>query len=638
MTDIKRPNYFTSQFLVEKDFDDEQAYHLNARRRHNRLLHTSGVVANLDVTRVGGRQVQVSAGTAIDNNGREIVLNDPVVYTLGTGSSGSDVYLTIAYQELFDPADRFIPSGLDDFTRTTERPLLQDSVTVPPADGSVIVLARIRLNNTAAIEANGSIDTTVRTLASASVAPKAITTEQLADGAVTLGKLADEVKPLSVQKSDSITVVTDTTLKQITIGETHSARTDNPHGTTAAQIDNQGGVNRLVAQINAGTGIITRPHVASAIVSGVVTFENLSINEEMFSNIIDPGFGPSAVSVQLAIDDVPTTNPFPRTSAGDTNYARTVQLRSEVDRSTGGFRIFASRSNGLTASVAVRWYAFTPIAGAVGTVGVGVAVSPATVQLLGSATQVFTAQVSNTNSTGVTWSITEGQGQNAGGTLTVSGNSATYTPPVNDGKYHVRATSTVDSTKFGSAEVNVFVGVTVLLSQTTATVVAGTKLTRLGATVVNTGNTAVNWSIQEGATGGSLSATTGANVDYTAPIGPNAPGKYHVVATSAADSTKKATCEVTVVLPVTIALNQTEFSSGGFDTTITLTATVSNTADQGVTWSIQEGIVGGSLSASSGTSVVYTAPGGLDTGPFHVIATSHADPTKTATCTVTQFF
>src|SRR5512143_1779788 len=147
MTDIKRPNYFTSQFLVEKDFDDEQAYHLNARRRHNRLLHTSGVVANLDVTRVGARQVQVSAGTAIDNNGREIVLNDPVVYTLGTGSSGSDVYLTIAYQELFDPADRFIPSGLDDFTRTTERPLLQDSVTVPPADGSVIVLARIHLNN-----------------------------------------------------------------------------------------------------------------------------------------------------------------------------------------------------------------------------------------------------------------------------------------------------------------------------------------------------------------------------------------------------------------------------------------------------------------------------------------------------------
>jgi hypothetical protein len=633
MTDIKRPNYFTSQFLVEKDFDDEQAYHLNSRRRHNRLLHTSGVVDGLGVTVVGGRTVQVSTGTAIDNNGREIVLNDPVVYTLGTGGGGSDVYLTIAYQELFDPADRFIPSGLDDFTRTTERPLLQDSTTVPAADGSVIVLARIHLNNAAAIESNGSIDPTVRTLASAKVALKAITTEQLADGAVTLGKLADEVKPLSVQRSDSITVATDTTLRQITIGETHSARTDNPHGTTAAQIDNQGGVNQLAAQINAGTGIITRSHVASAIVSGVVTFENLTVNEEMVSNIIDPGFGPGAVSVQLAIDDVPTTNPFPRTSAGDTNYARTVQLRSEVDRSTGGFRIFASRSSGSTASVAVRWYAFTPIAGAVGTVGVGVVVSPATVPLSGSATQVFTAQVNNTNSTGVTWSITEGQGQTAGGTLSVSGNSATYTPPVIDGKYHVVATSTADSAKTGTAEVNVVVGITVLLSRTTATVVAGTKLTQLGATVFNTANKAVSWSIQEGTTGGSLSATTGASVDYTAPT---APGKYHVVATSAVDSTKNASCEITVVLPVTITLNQTSVFMGPAES-VTLTATVSNTADKGVTWSIQESGEG-SLSASSGTSVVYTAPGTLETGPFHVIATSHADPTKTATCTITVFF
>ena len=83
MTEIKRPNYFTAQFLVEKDFTDEQAYHLTSRRRHNRVSHTSGVADGLAVTLVSGNQVQVAPGMAIDQDGREIVLDDPVTYSLG---------------------------------------------------------------------------------------------------------------------------------------------------------------------------------------------------------------------------------------------------------------------------------------------------------------------------------------------------------------------------------------------------------------------------------------------------------------------------------------------------------------------------------------------------------------------------
>src|SRR5512143_1280417 len=142
MAEIKRPNYFTSQFLVEKDFNDEQSYHLNSRRRHNRVLHSSGVVDGLGVTFVVGTQITVVAATAIDKDGREIVLADPQVYTLAPrGIGGRDVYLTIAYQELFDPADQD-SQEVNEFTRITERPLLQDSTAVPPTDGSVIVLAR----------------------------------------------------------------------------------------------------------------------------------------------------------------------------------------------------------------------------------------------------------------------------------------------------------------------------------------------------------------------------------------------------------------------------------------------------------------------------------------------------------------
>src|SRR2546423_12577366 len=72
--EIKRTNYFTSQFLVEADFKDEQAYHLEMRRLHNRALHVWGVVDGLTVSKTGAREVTVSEGMVIDGQGREIVL------------------------------------------------------------------------------------------------------------------------------------------------------------------------------------------------------------------------------------------------------------------------------------------------------------------------------------------------------------------------------------------------------------------------------------------------------------------------------------------------------------------------------------------------------------------------------------
>lgn len=361
MADIKRPNYFTGQFLVASDLDAEQSYHLGSHRRHDRTLHASGVVEGLDVTLVSGTQIRVGPGTAIDRDGREIVLVDPRTYTLASASVGADVHLTIAYQEVFDPADQYTQTGLNEFTRTTERPLLQDGTALPPTDGSVIVLARIRLSNLGAIESNASIDTSVRSLAGATIAVRAVTTVQLADGAVTLPKLAPEVQPLSVEGANAIRVTTDAAAKRITVGETHSARTDNPHATTAAQVDAQGGANRLVAQINAGTGVIARGRVESAIVSGVVTFEQVPFSSnEVVSDEIDPGFGPGPVNVAFALEDVPVLGSTMRADAG---FGRTLILRSEVNRATGRFRVFATRTSGSTTEqVRVRWFASGPAA------------------------------------------------------------------------------------------------------------------------------------------------------------------------------------------------------------------------------------------------------------------------------------
>jgi len=69
----------------------------------------------------------------------------------------------------------------------------------------------------------------------------------------------------------------------------------------------------------------------------------------------------------------------------------------------------------------------------------------------------------------------------------------------------------------------------------------------------------------------------------------------------------------------TIGINQTQ----------TFAASVTNSQNQRVSWSIQEGATAGSIT----TAGIYTAPGSA--GTYHVIATSEADPTKKGSALVT---
>src|SRR2546430_1625622 len=63
---------------------------------------------------------------------------------------------------------------------------------------------------------------------------------------------------------------------------------------------------------------------------------------------------------------------------------------------------------------------------------------------------------------------------------------------------------------------------------------------------------------------------------------------------------------------------------------IHLSAEVTGAADPAVFWSVRDRANGGSVDATG----VYTAP--PTTGTFHVIATSHADPSRTVTVTVAE--
>jgi len=142
----KRPNYFRSQFLVVRDFQDEQRYNAESLQRHNRLMHDWGVRDGLQVTKSGDNYV-VTPGSAIDSLGREIVLEDKDERTITAAkvqaTRGTDPYVsvTIKFKEVpsKDQDDQYPPNGKAEYvTRMVQAPDIDVTKT---RASDVIILA-----------------------------------------------------------------------------------------------------------------------------------------------------------------------------------------------------------------------------------------------------------------------------------------------------------------------------------------------------------------------------------------------------------------------------------------------------------------------------------------------------------------
>jgi hypothetical protein len=111
---------------------------------------------------------------------------------------------------------------------------------------------------------------------------------------------------------------------------------------------------------------------------------------------------------------------------------------------------------------------------------VAVAVAPTSASVNGCQTASFTASVTGTSNTAVTWSVLEGS---SGGTVSASG---VYTAPRTAGTYHVVATSAADGSRTASVPVAVASKVlSVAVSPGTLTLAGGAS-GALAATVTTT--------------------------------------------------------------------------------------------------------------------------------------------------------
>ncbi len=158
------------------------------------------------------------------------------------------------------------------------------------------------------------------------------------------------------------------------------------------------------------------------------------------------------------------------------------------------------------------------------------------------------------------------------------------------------------------------------------------------ANVTNAKNTAVIWNLSGIGCAGSACGTITPQGLYTAPSAVTNPLSVTVTAISVADNTKSASVTVTVpsstifVQPVKPA-----YARVLVNRTKQFTAKVTGTTDTAVTWSISgEGCVSNTACGKIDSTGLYTAPSVVPSpSTFRITATSVADPSKTASATVT---
>ena len=149
----KRVRYFDGQFLHDQDFIDEQKYHLDRQRRPQRLLHSQGICEGLTVTLDDSSDpplAMVTVGTAIDVQGRQIVLAEDRLVDVGTYRNQT-VYLVIYYPE-HEPSCDLADCGTPEDMRWWEQPVcdvIPDNETLLSHQ---IVLAKLQLSDSGSID------------------------------------------------------------------------------------------------------------------------------------------------------------------------------------------------------------------------------------------------------------------------------------------------------------------------------------------------------------------------------------------------------------------------------------------------------------------------------------------------------
>ena len=268
---------------------------------------------------------------------------------------------------------------------------------------------------------------------------------------------------------------------------------------------------------------------------------------------------------------------------------------------------------------------------------VGVSISPTGATLQVGHSQQFTATVSNTSNTAVTWLVNGTVGGDS--TLGTISSTGLYTAPSSvpsPSSVSVTAQSVADTSKSASANVNITatLAISVSVSPTSASLQIGHSQ-QFAATVSNTSNTAVTWLVNGTVGGDSTLGTISSTGLYTAPSSVPSPSSVSVTAQSVADTSKSASATVNISAPpVSVSISPTG-ATLQVGHSKQFTATVSNTSNTAVTWLVNGTVSGDSTLGTISSTGLYTAPSSVPSpSSVTVTAQSVADTSKSASANV----
>lgn len=176
---------------------------------------------------------------------------------------------------------------------------------------------------------------------------------------------------------------------------------------------------------------------------------------------------------------------------------------------------------------------------------VAISVSPTTANVGEGQAQQFTANVTGTSNTGVTWSV-NGTGCSGSGCGTVSSTGLYTAPSSIPTSVIVTATSIANNSVSASAKVTVISPVVITISPTSSIVAASTQQ-QFRASVSGSKNTAITWTVSGSGCTGTACGTVNTAGLYTAPVSLPTPPTVTVKAAAQADTASSASATVSLV-------------------------------------------------------------------------------------------
>jgi hypothetical protein len=159
-----RVRFFDGQYLIDQDFVDEQKYHLDRERRLGKVLRITGIAEGLAVASSAGQpnKVTIGPGTAIDSDGRQIVLAKERTLDLPATvfNNKSAIKLYIIYRELETENAKV---GSEGARRFYENPLIAavaaDGTATDAWDSALtpVLLAQLSVSSNGAVTVDANV-------------------------------------------------------------------------------------------------------------------------------------------------------------------------------------------------------------------------------------------------------------------------------------------------------------------------------------------------------------------------------------------------------------------------------------------------------------------------------------------------